>query len=75
MGLNVEGYLNVVTATQRERDLNPDFPAGYFVLENQGIDGLVVAVDEEGRVYSIQYKTKKMICNSISEYLDLCLNG
>ena len=73
MGLNVDGYLNVVEATKQERELNPFFPADCFVIENQGIDGLVVAADEKGRVFCIQYKTKKLVCNSISEYVDICL--
>lgn len=72
-GLNVDSYLNVVNATKMERKINPDFPTGCFVLENLAIDGLITVVDEKGRVYSVQYDKKTLLCNSISEYLDLCV--
>lgn len=72
-GLNVDSYLNVVNATKKERKINADFPTGCFVLENLAIDGLITVVDEEGRVYSVQYNKKTLLCNTISEYLDLCV--
>lgn len=72
-GLNVESYLNVVDATKKERKINADFPTGCFVLENLAIDGLLTVVDEEGHVYSVQYDKKIPLCNSISEYLELCV--
>lgn len=71
-GLNVEGYLNVVEATKQERNINDDFPEDCFVIENQGIDGLVTVVDEKGVVYSVQYDKKEFLCNSLSEYLSIC---
>ena len=75
-GLNVDGYLNVVDATKNERKLGKDFPKGYFVLENQAIDGILILVDNTGAVYSYQSGNKPMlICESMSEYLDICLNG
>lgn len=72
-GLNVDGYLNVVEVTKQERKLNPAFPLDCFVLENQAIDGLITAVDETGKVFTIQYDKKIPLCDSISEYLDICI--
>ena len=72
-GLNLDDYLNVVEVTKQERKFNSMFPAGCFVLENQAIDGLITAVDEQGRVFSIQYEKKAPLCNSLSEYLDICI--
>lgn len=72
-GLNVGERINVVNATQKERELNPDFPIDCFVLENQSIDGIVVAADSYGRVYSVQNERKNLLCSSISEYLDQCV--
>lgn len=72
-GLNVGGRINVVSATQQEREFNQDFPKDCFVLENQGIDGIITAADTDGKVYSIQYEKKSLICDSISEYLDQCI--
>lgn len=72
-GLNVDGYLNVVQATEQERKLNPDFPMDCFVIENQGIDGILTIVNEEGAVFSLQYDKKEFLCNSLTEYLDICI--
>lgn len=74
MGLNVDGYLNVVEATRQERKLNNYFPTDCFVIENMGIDGIITIADEKGFVYSLQYSKKEKICNSITEYLKLCLD-
>lgn len=72
-GLNVDDYLNVVSVTNRERELNSDFPLGCFVLENQGIDGLLVICDEKGKVYSLRYSKVEKIHDTISSYLDECI--
>lgn len=74
MGLNVDGYLNVVEATKQEREINESFPVNCFVIENQGIDGLVTVADEQGRIYSVHYDKKEQICNSLSEYLNYCVD-
>jgi len=73
-GLNVEGYLNVVDATKNERKLNKGFPQGFFVLENQAIDGILILVNSKGAVYSYQNgNLPTLICKSMSEYLDICI--
>lgn len=72
-GLNVGGYLNVVSATKQEREINSAFPLDCFVLENQGIDGLIVICNEKGEVFSIQYSKIEKIYSSISDYLDECI--
>ncbi|MCR5769705.1 MAG: SMI1/KNR4 family protein [Butyrivibrio sp.] len=73
MGLNVDGYLNVVEATKQEREINDSFPIDCFVIENLGTDGIIVIVDENGIVYSFHSSKKEKICNSLVEYLQLCL--
>lgn len=73
-GLNVDGYLNVVDATKNERNLGKEFPQGYFVLENQTIDGILILVNSKGAVYSYQSGNKPvLICKTMTEYLDICL--
>lgn len=49
------------------------FPKKYFVIENIGVDRMLVISDEKGKIYTIQYDKKELICNSLSEYLDICL--
>lgn len=72
-GLNIEGRLNTVYATKQEMSVNPNFPKGFFVLENLGIDAKRIVVDADGKVYILQYDKLEQICDSISEYLDKCL--
>ena len=72
-GLNVDDYLNVVQVTKQERDLNSNFPFDCIVIENQGIDGIFVIINEEGQVFTIQYDKKEFLCDSLSEYLDICV--
>ena len=72
-GINVGGYLNVVSATKQEREMNSAFPLDCFVLENQGIDGLIVICNEKGEIFSIQYSKIEKIYSSISDYLDECI--
>ena len=72
-GLNVDGYLNVVEVTQQERELNEGFPTDCFVIENQGIDGLIIIVNEKGKVFSLQYGKKEALCESLTDYLDICI--
>lgn len=72
-GLNIKGRLNTVDATKQEMSVNADFPKGYFILENLGIDAKRVIVNEKGEVYILQYDKKNYLCKSISEYLDMCI--
>lgn len=71
-GLNVDGYLNVVQATELERAYNPKFPADCFVLENLAIDDIFIITDEKGVVYGFQGNKKEKVADTISDYLDIC---
>lgn len=72
-GLGVEGECNVVSLTQRERELNDSLPQKMIVLENAGIDGILICANEFGDVFRLQGGELKKIHGSISEYLDWCL--
>ena len=72
-GLNTSGYLNVVEATYTQINYNPYFPKHYFVIEDLGIDDIVVAVNENGQVFEIQNSIRKLLCENLSDYLDICL--
>lgn len=72
-GLNIKGYLNTVTATEKEKCVNAGFPRGCFVLEDLNIDARKVIVNEEGKVFTLQYDKITPLCNTISEYLDICI--
>lgn len=72
-GLNVDGYLNVVEVTKQERELNSTFPSDCFVIENQGIDGIISVVNKNGQVFTIQYEKKELLCDSLLDYLEVCI--
>ena len=72
-GLNISGPMNVVEATKEERRFNKDFPKGCFVLENIGIDNIIVVMNQDGFVFSVYRDKVRKICNSFSEYIDICL--
>lgn len=72
-GLNVNGHLNVVESTKQERKMNDTMPLKCYVIENQGIDGIITIADEEGKIYTLQYNKKEYLCDSLSDYLDICI--
>ena len=72
-GLNIEGHLNTVNATEKEQSVNANFPEGCFVLEDFNIDARKAIVNEAGQVFYLQYEKVEFVCNSISEYLDICI--
>ena len=74
-GLGFEGEGNVIEMTQRERMLNENLPAQLFVLENAGIDGIIICANEFGDVFQMQGGQSKRIYGSISKYLDWCLRN
>lgn len=71
-GLNVGGHLNVVEATEQERNFNAEFPKDCFVIENQGIDGIINVVNEKGQVFTVQNNDKKILVESLEDYLEIC---
>lgn len=72
-GLNINGFLNTVTATEKEQKVNASFPIKCFVIEDLNIDAKKVIVDEQGKVFYLQYDKVTPLCNSLSEYLDICV--
>lgn len=73
-GLNVDGHLNVLTATKQEQALNASFPKGYFVLENHAIEGILTVMNESGQVYLLQQDKIEFLCCSLADYLDICID-
>ena len=69
-GLNVDDYANVISVTLQEREFDKEFPLDCVVIENSGIEGLLVLQNEDGSVYQwIKGKNKK-IFNSLNEYIE-----
>lgn len=63
--------LDVVCNTREERELNSFVPDDWYVVENAGIDGIIIWQDKTGRIYqSMPNGQKEYIANSLAEYLD-----
>lgn len=74
-GLNVKGRLNVVDATKREKELNKAFLEKCFLLDNWCIDGKMAIMHEDGRIYLLQNKSVTPLCNTLGEYLEMCVSN
>lgn len=62
--------LDVVRNTKEERELNPFVPKNWYVLENVGIDGIIIWQDETGAIYQTRPNgQKKRIAHSLAAYL------
>ena len=70
IGLGASKRLDVVDNTLTEREINIDFPSEQYVVEETGMDGIVITQDQRGNVYQYQPNIPlKKIAGSISEYL------
>ena len=75
-GIELSGIANsehrsVVTLTKRERELNPNVPNSMYVVENAGIDGIIIWQDSKGIIYqSSPNKQPEQIANSLVEFLE-----
>lgn len=68
-GLGVDGYLNVVETTLKERVFAQGQLEKYLVLQNIGIEGILIVVDEKDRVFEYQLgEFRNLLCNS-AEYI------
>ncbi len=72
-GLNVSEYLNVVDNTLNECKNDDRFPAGFYVIENIGIEGVLIISNELGEIFEYQFGEKKKIANSFIDYLQSLL--
>ena len=69
-GVVASKRLNVVSATKAEWAINPQVPNTMYVIENAGIDGIIIWQDEAGTIYQSAPNTKpKKIAASLAEYV------
>jgi len=73
MGIGGDSYLDVVDETLRERENRKGFPKNCYIIENLGIDGILVLQDENGVVYEMSDAGLKRIFNSMKEYVEKIL--
>ena len=69
-GISKAKYIDVVSVTIDERKLNPQVPKDFYVIEEAGIDGIVIWQDINENIYQTSpHKSPKKIANSLSDYL------
>ena len=62
---------NVVNVTLQERELNPSIPNNLYVIENVGIEGIIIWQDENGGIYrSVSDHAPTIIASSLVEYIE-----
>jgi len=68
-GLNVGKYANVVDVTLKEIRLNENFPKDCIVLENIGVEGILVLLNSKSEVFEWKNNNAVKIYGSMEEYL------
>lgn len=53
-GLSKSKRVNVVSVTLHQRELNPDLPCDWYVVEEANIDGIVIWQNSDGAIYQTQ---------------------
>lgn len=68
-GISNAQRTHVVNVTKNERDYNPNIYDGCYVIEQAGIDDIVIWQNAEGIIYKTVGKSQPIeICKSLSEY-------
>lgn len=69
-GISKAKHRDVITLTKKEWDLNEKVPHTMYVVENTGIDGIIIWQDKKGFIYTSKPFTEpKKINNSLTEYI------
>ena len=69
-GITSSARLSVVEVTLRERE-EANFPRNMYVVEDTGIEGILILQDEAGTVFELQPgRQAKTIASSLCEYID-----
>lgn len=69
-GIAKSEYRNVVSVTLQERELNINIPNDMYVIENTGIDGIVIWQNASGKIYQTSPNTQpREIAKTLSDYL------
>lgn len=69
-GLNVDSYANVVSVTLKEVQRNRCFPKDSYVLENIGMEGLLMLQNEAGEVYEWLDGERRTVFPCLRAYLE-----
>lgn len=69
-GIAKSEHRSVVSTTKQEWELNNSVPHSMYVVENTGIEGIIIWQDKSGAIYQTSPNSQpKEIAKSLSEYL------
>ena len=69
-GIAKSEHRDVVAQTKQERELNPKVPNTMYVIENTGVDGIIIWQDTTGAIYQSSPNVEpRKIADSLSDYL------
>ena len=69
-GIAKSDYRNVIFVTKREWALNTNVPHSLYVIENIGVDGIIIWQDASGYIYKSTPNSKPIkIADSLADYL------
>lgn len=70
-GLGGDEHIDVVFITQEEKKLNPNIPNDCIVIENLGIEGIIILQDSNGEIYCLdQNSNLEKVSHSFSAYIN-----
>jgi len=69
-GIAKSKHRNVVSVTEQEWEININVPPNMYVVQNVGIEGIIIWQDEKGKIYkTIPHSEPKEIASSLVEYI------
>ena len=75
-GLGGKSFSDVVNLTTKCQSVNEQIPNNFYVIEDVGVDGLVIWQDASGVVYqSVPLREPEKIHDSLSDYLEYVIKG
>ena len=69
-GLSKSKRLNVVSVTSNARKKYPDLPSNLYVVEDTGVEELIILQSSDGEVFGCAPNIRlEKICDSLSDYI------
>ena len=63
-------YINVVSSTKEKRNMYPQVPPSFYVVEDTTVDGVIIWQDEKGYIYRTTPNSEPLkIADSLAMYL------
>ena len=70
-GISKAAHRNVVDQTKTERELNKMVPHSMYVIENTGVDGIIIWQDTNGTIFQSSPNIEpKQIAATLAEYIE-----